>query len=68
MCCISLGEELTSCGTIVSLVMAHTNMAEDHIGFGDKDNVNYLIVVDIHSKWLDAISAKSATAGRPLMY
>ena len=68
MCCISHGEELTRCGTTVSLVMAHTNVADDHIGFGDKDNVNYLIAVDIHSKWLDAVSVKSATAGRPLMY
>ena len=68
MCCISHGEELTSCGTNVSLVVAHTNVADDHIGFGVKDNVNYLIIVDIHSKWLDVVSVKSATAGRPLMY
>ena len=33
-----------------------------HIDFAEKDTVNYLIVVDSHSKWLEVVPMRSTTA------
>ena len=65
---MSFGEEISCCGPTACLAMAHTFIADDHIGFMDKYGVNYLIDVDIHSKWLDVVTMTYATAGISLMF
>ena len=37
-----------------------------HIDFAEKDGVNYLIVVDRHSKWLDVVPMRSTTASQTI--
>lgn len=37
-----------------------------HIDFAEKDGVNYLIVVDSHSKWLEAVAMRSTTSAKTI--
>ena len=37
-----------------------------HIDFAEKDGVNYLIVVDSHSKWLEVVPMRSTTANKTI--
>ena len=37
-----------------------------HIDFAEKDGVNYLIIVDSHSKWLEVVPVRSTTASKTI--
>ena len=37
-----------------------------HINFAEKDGVNYLIVVDSHTKWLEIVPTRSTTASKTI--